>query len=132
MSTLVVVSLVWAFSFGLIGHLLAGLPPSWLGWIRLGLSAALFLPFIRRIPVRKAGMLFGIGAIQFGVMYWSYLASFCYLQSHEVALFTVTTPLFVAALDDVSGRRLKPWNLLAALLAVCGAALIKWQSLDTV
>lgn len=132
MSTLVVVSLVWAFSFGLIGHLLAGLPPSWLGWIRLGLSAALFLPFIRRIPVRKAGMLFGIGAIQFGVMYWSYLASFRYLQSHEVALFTVTTPLFVAALDDVSGRRFKPWNLLAALLAVCGAALIKWQSLDTV
>lgn len=132
MSTLVVVSVVWAFSFGLIGHPLAGLPPWWVGWIRLGLSAALFLPFARRIPVRKAGMFLGIGAIQFGVMYWSYLASFRYVQSYEVALFTVTTPLFVASLDDVIGRRFKPWNLLAALLAVSGAALIKWQSLDSV
>lgn len=132
MSTLVAVSLVWAFSFGLIGHQLAGLPPAWLGWIRLGLSAALFLPFVRRIPVRNAGMLFGIGAVQFGFMYWSYLASFRYLQSYEVALFTVTTPLFVAALNDVTGHRFKPWNLLAALLAVGGAALIKWQSMETV
>ena len=31
MSYLVVVSLVWAFSFGLIGNHLAGLPPAWEG-----------------------------------------------------------------------------------------------------
>ena len=71
-------------------------------------------------------MLFGIGAVQFGFMYWSYLASFRYLQSYEVALFTVTTPLFVAALNDVTGRRFKPWNLLAALLVVGGVVFIKW------
>lgn len=131
MIALVAVSLVWAFSFGLIGNQLAGLPPSWLGWVRLALSAALFLPFVRRIPVRQAGGLFLTGAVQFGLMYWAYLASFRYLPSHEVALFTVTTPLFVAGLNDLAGRRFKPWNLLAAFLAVAGAALIKWQAVQT-
>ena len=47
---LVLVSLVWAFSFGLIGNTLAGLPPAWLGWVRLALSALVFLPFVRRVP----------------------------------------------------------------------------------
>ena len=54
MSYLVVVSLVWAFSFGLIGNHLAGLPPAWLGWIRLALSALVFLPFVRRVPWKTA------------------------------------------------------------------------------
>ena len=36
---LVAASLIWSFSFGLIGTRLAGLPPAWLAWIRLGISA---------------------------------------------------------------------------------------------
>ena len=128
---LFIVSLVWAFSFGLIGNLLAGLPPAWMAWIRLAISAAVFLPFARRIPARTALALFATGAAQFGFMYLAYMTSFRYLQSHEVALFTVVTPLFVAGLDDLCGRRFKPWNLLAATLAVAGAALIKWHSMES-
>jgi hypothetical protein len=128
---LVIVSLVWAFSFGLIGNQLAGLPPAWLAWIRLAISAAVFLPFVRRMPAKSALALFAIGAVQFGFMYLAYMTSFRYLQSHEVALFTVVTPLFVAGLDDLFGRKFKPWNLVAALLAVCGAGLIKWQSMES-
>ena len=128
---LFIVSLVWAFSFGLIGNLLAGLSPAWMAWIRLAISAAVFLPFARRIPVRTALALFATGAAQFGFMYLAYMTSFRYLQSHEVALFTVVTPLFVAGLDDLCGRRFKPWNLLAATLAVAGAALIKWRSMES-
>jgi drug/metabolite transporter (DMT)-like permease len=52
MSFLVVVSLVWAFSFGLIGKFLPGLPSAWVGWVRLALSALVFLPFVRRVPWR--------------------------------------------------------------------------------
>lgn len=128
---LIVVSIVWAFSFGLIGNTLGGLPPAWLAWIRLGLSAAVFLPFVRRVPWKTGLALFATGALQFGLMYLAYMTSFRYLKSHEVALFTVVTPLFVAGLDDLFGRRFKPWNLLAALLAVAGAGLIKWQSMET-
>ena len=128
---LVIVSLVWAFSFGLIGNTLAGLPPAWLGWIRLGLSALVFLPFVRRLPWKSALALFATGAVQFGLMYLAYLSSFRYLKSHEVALFTVVTPLFVAGLNDLFGRRFQPWNLLAACLAVAGAGILKWSQLES-
>jgi len=125
------VSLVWAFSFGLIGNHLAGLPPAWLAWIRLACGSAVFLPFVRSVPAKTAFALFAVGAMQFGLMYLAYMASFRYLESHEVALFTVVTPLFVAGLDDLFGRRFQPWNLLAALLAVAGAGLIKWKQIET-
>lgn len=131
MSLLVIVSFVWAFSFGLIGNQLAGLPPAWMAWIRLAISAAVFLPFVRRVPWKTALALFATGAVQFGFMYLAYMTSFRYLRSHEVALFTVVTPLFVAGLDDLFGRKFKPWNLLAAALAVGGAALIQWRSMES-
>lgn len=127
MSYLVTVSLVWAFSFGLIGNQLAGLPPAWVGWIRLALSSVVFLPFFRPIPWRFATALFLTGAVQFGWMYLAYMTSFRYLQSHEIALFTVLTPLFVAALNDLLDRCFLPRNLVAALLAVVGAGLVLGQ-----
>jgi len=128
---LVVVSLVWAFSFGLIGNRLAGLPPAWLGWIRLALSALVFLPFVRRVPWKTGLGLFAAGAVQFGLMYWAYLTSFRYLKSHEVALFTVMTPILVALLSDLGSRRFRPFNFAAASLAVGGAAVVKWAELET-
>ena len=131
MYLLTLVSLVWAFSFGLIGNQLAGLSPAWLGWIRLALSALVFLPFVRRLPWKTALALFATGAVQFGLMYLAYLSSFRYLKSHEVALFTVVTPLFVAGLNDLFGRRFQPWNLLAACLAVAGAGILKWSQLES-
>ncbi|MDR0994297.1 MAG: EamA family transporter [Verrucomicrobiota bacterium] len=124
---LIAVSLIWAFSFGLIGNQLAGLPPGWTAWIRLLLAALVFLPFVRRIPWKMAGAFALIGAVQFGWMYLAYMASFHYLQSHEVALFTVTTPLFVAALYDVASKKFHPRNVLAAGLAVAGAGVILWK-----
>lgn len=128
---LVVVSIVWAFSFGLIGNQLAGLPPAWLAWIRLAISAAVFLPFVRRIPAKTALALFATGAVQFGFMYWAYMTSFRYLKSHEIALFTVMTPLFVVALNDLFGRTFRARNLVAASLAVVGAGVIVWKGVSS-
>jgi drug/metabolite transporter (DMT)-like permease len=128
---LVIVSLVWAFSFGLIGNKLGGLPPAWLSWIRLAISAAVFLPFIRRVPWKTALALFATGAVQFGLMYLAYMTSFRYLKSHEVALFTVMTPIFVALLSDLFGKQFRPLNFIAASLAVGGAATIKWAEMES-
>ncbi len=131
MAYLVIVSFVWAFSFGLIGSRLGGLPPAWLAWIRLGLSAAVFLPFVRRVPWKTALALVATGAVQFGLMYLAYMTSFRYLKSHEVALFTVMTPIFVAALNDLFGKAFSARNLLAAALAVGGAGLILWKGVSS-
>ena len=131
MAYLLIVSLVWAFSFGLIGNQLGGLPSAWLAWIRLGLSAAIFLPFVRRVPAKTGLALFAIGAVQFGLMYLAYMTSFRCLKSHEVALFTITTPIFVAALNDLFGRKFRPRNLIAASLAVAGAGIILWKGVSS-
>ncbi len=128
---LLLASLIWSFSFGLIGSQLAGLPPAWLATLRLALAASVFLPFARRVPLKTGAALFGIGMVQFGLMSLAYMSSFRYLKSHEVALFTVMTPVYVAVLNDLFSRTFHGANLLAALLAVSGAGVILWKGVSS-
>ena len=124
---LLLASLIWSVSFGLVGNVLAGLPPAGLAMIRLAVAAAVFLPFVRLSSLRVNAALLGIGAVQFGVMSLAYMYSFRYLKSHEVALFTVMTPVYVAVISDCFQRRFRGINLCAALVAVAGAGVILWQ-----
>jgi hypothetical protein len=86
---LAVVSIIWAFSFGLIGSSLAGLDSFLVATLRLGVASVIFLFFLRvRIIGAKDRMrLVLIGAIQFGVMYGCYMKAFHYIPSHIVAYF---------------------------------------------
>jgi drug/metabolite transporter (DMT)-like permease len=124
---LLLASVIWSLSFGLIGNLLAGLPPAWLALTRLAIAAAVFLPFARRVPLRTGAFLCAIGAVQFGFMSLAYMSSFRFLKSHEVALFTVMTPLYVAVANDLLSRTFHGANIAAALLAVGGAGVILWK-----
>jgi len=126
MSFLLLVSLLWAFSFGLIKHFLGGVDSAVVAAVRLVLSLVVFLPFWRpRIVAAGAAVqLVAIGAIQFGLMYLAYLAAFRSLAAYQIALLTIVTPIFVCLCDDICARRWRwqPW--LAAGVAVGGAALI--------
>lgn len=126
MLPLLLVSLIWAFSFGLIKRHLAGVDSTFVAATRLGLSLLVFLPFLRlrHLDARAIASLAGIGAIQFGVMYLAYIESFHFLQAYEAALFTITTPIFVTLFADALDRRFRPWALAAALLAVAGTAVV--------
>lgn len=117
-------SFIWAFSFGLIGRTLAGISPAFVAAARLALAALVFLPLLRRLPARDALRLMALGAVQFGLMYLCYNASFVYLPSHQVALFTAFTPIYVILLADVEQRRFAWGTLLAAGLAVLGAGIV--------
>ncbi len=128
---LLTASLIWSFSFGLIGNQLAGLPSAWLAMVRLAIAAAVFLPFARRVPLKTGASLIGIGMVQFGFMSLAYMSSFRYLKSHEVVLFTVMTPVYVAVLNDLLNRKFHGANLIAALLAVCGAGVILWKGVSS-
>jgi drug/metabolite transporter (DMT)-like permease len=127
---LVVVSLIWAFSPGLIKTRLTGLgglDGSFVAAARLGLALLVFLPFMR---LRGLGLvltlrLVAIGAVQFGVMYLCYNEAFRYLNAYEVLLCTITTPLFVTLLNDAFDRKLRSTALAAAALAAVGAAVAK-------
>jgi drug/metabolite transporter (DMT)-like permease len=133
MTFLLFTSFIWAFSFGLIKKYLGGLDANFVAFVRLALSFLLFLPLLRPRKLRLVMTLrlFMIGMVQFGLMYVFYIQSFRFLAAHQVALFTIFTPLYVAAADDLWGKRFRPLHFWTALLAVAGTAVIvysAWQN----
>ena len=79
MAYLSVITIVWAFSFSLIGVYLAGQVDPWFSvWTRVSLACVLFLPFLRftQLSFKLAGQLMLIGAVQLGLMYAFYYQSF--------------------------------------------------------
>jgi carboxylate/amino acid/amine transporter len=133
MALLLIASFVWAFSFGLIKKYLGGLDANFVAFVRLALSFLLFLPLLkpRKTSPAMAFRLFMIGMVEFGLMYVFYIQAFRFLAAHQVALFTIFTPLYVAAADDLWEKRFRPRNLWAALLAVAGTAVIVYSSWQT-
>lgn len=130
MPYLLVTSLVWAFSFGLIKGQLAGIDATAVAALRLLCALLVFLPFLRLRGLDRATRfrLAAIGAVQFGLMYVLYLRAFAHLQAHEVALCTIFTPVYLALLDAAVERRWQARHLGAALLALVGAAALLWHS----
>jgi drug/metabolite transporter (DMT)-like permease len=126
---LILVSLLWAFSPGLTKGLTAGLDSSFVAAARLGLALLVFLPFLRLkgLTPRLMASFAALGAVQFGLMYLAYNESFRHLQAHEVALFTLTTPVFVTLIADVLDRTFRTRAFAAALLAVGGTVVIVFQ-----
>ncbi|MCG5533402.1 EamA family transporter [Halorhodospira sp. 9621] len=132
MPYLLLVTLLWAFSFSLIGEYLSGqVDDDFAVLSRVALAALVFLPLarFRGLSPSLAGGLMLLGALQFGVTYLCLYRSFAYLTVPEVLLFTITTPLYVALLDDALHRRFAPVALLAAGLAVIGAGVIRYDGI---
>ncbi len=126
---LIFVSLIWAFSPGLTRRWLGELDSSFITTVRLALAFLVFLPFVRVrwLSLRTSSLLLFLGAVQFGAMYLAYNESLKHLESYEVALFTLTTPLFVTLLSDGLDRRFHWRSFAAALLAIAGTALVVFQ-----
>ncbi len=130
---LVITTLIWAFSFGLIGNTLKGINPLQIADTRLLLAFIVFLPFIklRNINWQEKKQLILLGAFQYGVMYTCYLSAFRFIPSHLVALFSVITPLYIVMINDLRQRSFTPWYLVATLLSVFGAAVIKMGNIES-
>lgn len=126
MILLLITSFIWAFSFGLVKKYLGGVDANFVAFARLALALLLFLPLWkpRKTPPALALRLAGIGMVQYGLMYVFYIQSFRFLAAHQVALFTIFTPLYVTAADDFLEKRFQPRHLGTALLAVVGTAVI--------
>ncbi len=128
------VTLGWAFSFSLIGVYLAGQVDDYISvFVRVSLALLLFAPLLMRarLPPARALALMAIGAVQIGLMYLALFRAYGHLGVPELLLFTIFTPLYVTLIDEVLiGRRHLPvvWWL-AALLAVVGAAVIRYDGL---
>jgi len=147
---LLAATLIWSFSFVVIKDHLAGVPNELVALYRLVIAALIFAPFawrMRRVDAfrfssrsempRRRLML--LGAVQFGVMYSLYHASYLTLEAWEVALYTVTTPFWVLALDRVAdhmfgrprrrgaGRTRHGLAWLSVLICILGAGLTRMK-----
>lgn len=133
MRLLVFVTILWAFSFSLIGEFLAGHVDSDFAVLsRVLLATLIFLPFTRWRGV-PGGLRLGVlvtGMLQFGITYLCLYRSFSYLTVPEVLLFTIFTPLYVTLIDDALFRRFSPIALVAAAIATFGAGIIRYDGLS--
>ena len=130
MAYLVLITLLWAFSFSLIGEYLSGqVDNDFAVLTRVLLAGLVFVPLLRwrGLPRGLSGGMVLVGVLQFGVTYLCLYRAFGYLTVPEVLLFTITTPIYVALIDDAFYRRFSPVALAAALLAVVGAAVIRYD-----
>jgi drug/metabolite transporter (DMT)-like permease len=128
MPYLILVSLIWGFSFVIIKGSLASLDSNFVAFARILLSFLLFLPFLRWGSLRLRGKLelMLIGAVQFGLMYVAYIAAYRDLPAHVIALLTTTTPIFVSITVAIYERKLRGFSLLLALLAVAGGIILEF------
>lgn len=141
------VTLIWAFSFSLIGEFLVKTVDPYLAVsCRMLLALLLFSPWLVKTPIRisLAAKLAAIGAVQLGLMYILLYHSFLLLSVAEVLLFTIFTPIYISVLDYVftycktatrTAAKQAVWPMLTrwlgpALLAVIGAGLIRYQQLS--
>jgi carboxylate/amino acid/amine transporter len=134
MGYLFAVTLLWAFSFSLIGVYLAGQVDAWFSvLIRIALATLVFLPFLKfkQTPKLLALKLMLIGAVQLGAMYSFYYHSFLYLSVPEVLLFTVMTPVYITLLNDALEKHFNPQFFLVALIAVGGAVAIRYENINS-
>ena len=100
---LALVSVIWAFSFGLIGSALSGVDSFLVATLRLGVASIIFLPFLRLKGIGSVDRfrLIIYGAIQFGLMYAFYMRAYQFIPSHLVAIFSILTPVYVVLIHDL-------------------------------
>ncbi|WP_417357711.1 EamA family transporter [Gallaecimonas pentaromativorans] len=131
MGLLWLITILWAFSFSLIGVYLAGQVDAYIAVAsRMALALLIFLPFWRPLPWRQALTLMATGALEIGIMYLFLYKSYQYLSVAELLLFTIFTPLYVSLFADLFARRWPRQFWAPALLAVAGAAVIRWTDLS--
>ena len=129
---LIAITILWAFSFSLIGVYLAGQVDAYFSVLmRVALATLVFLPFIKRVPIGLAAKLMALGAIQLGCMYVFYYKSFLLLSVPEVLIFTILTPVYVTLIFDLLHKRFSYRYLVTALIAVFGAAIIRYNGIGS-
>ena len=130
---LALVSLIWAFSFGLIGSSLSGVDSFLVATLRLGVASIIFLPFLRLKEIGSIDRfrLIIYGAIQFGFMYAFYMRAYQFIPSHLVAIFSILTPVYVVLIHDLRRRTFSKHYLWIAILSVLGAASIKAKTIPS-
>lgn len=126
---LVIASLIWGVSFGLMKKFMIGLDPAFVAWGRLALAVPIFLPLLKFKGLSSLIIfrLAIIGAVQYGLLYSVYTYAYQYLYGYQVALFTALVPLYITFIDGLNKKTFNILSLFLALLAIIGTGIIEWR-----
>ncbi|WP_024953478.1 DMT family transporter [Sulfurospirillum arcachonense] len=134
MQYLIIITIIWAFSFSFIGEFLAGHVDSYFAvLVRIILASLIFLPFtkFRAIPTELKIKMLLIGSIQIGLMYLFFYQSFLFLSVPEVLLFTIFTPIYVTLFYDALKKQFKPLYLISTNIAVLGTYILRYHNINS-
>ena len=127
---LILVSILWSFSFGIIKYGLSGIDSSFISLMR-NLIAFLFFASLTLYNFKKFIFdiqLILIGAIQFGLMYVLYIQSYQYLPAYLIATFTITTPIFIGIFSQLLQNKSFSLNgIFSILLVVLGSLMMRFN-----
>ncbi len=127
---LILVSILWSFSFGIIKYGLAGIDSAFISLMR-SLIALLFFASLTLYNFKKFSFdvrLILIGAIQFGLMYVLYIQSYQYLPAYLIATFTITTPIFIGIFSQLYDNMSFSSNgKLSIILVVIGSLMMRFN-----
>ena len=130
MKFLWVTTLIWSFSFTLIGKYLSGKVDSYYAVaIRFWLALLVLLPFVklRRELTQLYLKIALVGAVQVGLMYIFFYRSFLYMPVPLVILSTSFTPLYIGLFESWKTRKSSLAQLGAIGLAIFGALIVRWS-----
>lgn len=127
---LIISTICFSLSFGLIKSQLASVPSDLVVFLRLLFAFLVFLPFFRRTEFKKHLLAALFGIVQFGLMYIFFIRTFRYLQGNEIALLTTSTPLLVAICSSFFGERFKIVYIGSILLSILGAVIVIWDNVS--
>ena len=135
MHYLIIVSILWSFSFGIIKYGLSGVDSSYISFIR-SLIALLFFSSISIYNFKKFSFdirLILIGAIQFGLMYVLYIQSYEYLPAYLIATFTITTPIFVGlSAQFLINGSFSSKGFFAVILVLIGSLMMRYNIVNPI
>ena len=127
---LILVSILWSFSFGIIKYGLSGIDSSFISLMR-NLIAFLFFASLTLYNFKKFIFdikLISIGAIQFGLMYVLYIQSYQYLPAYLIATFTITTPIFIGIFSQLfQNKSFSLSGIFSILLVVLGSLMMRFN-----
>ena len=130
---LIVTTVIWSFSFSLIGNSLSPDINSWsLAFSRSAIACILFSRWINfKIPISYIIKIIFIGALQICIMYILYLNAFSYTSVQRILLFTITTPFYVTMISQIINKEIKLFAFFITLLSIVGALIIRMTDFDT-
>jgi len=132
---LVIVSILWSFSFGIIKYGLPGIDSAYISFAR-NLIALVFFSTLTIYNFKKFSFdlrLILIGAIQFGLMYVFYIQSYEYLPAYLIATFTITTPIFVGLFSQflINGS-FSSKGFIAVILVLIGSFMMRYNIVNPI